>query len=538
MKKWAGGWRILLLYAIIGTLVFGRVYGAGFVTDFLGWLECPQQTTFWELHTCFGNRGLYFVPFLLLHLLTKLCFVHPLCWLVVFLGAHVGNAFLTSRLCHELFAMRQVDAPVFVPALAGLIFLIQPYQVEVVAWKACINYLAATALLLGTLLFYLQFLKSRSVRSRILSCICFAAMLFTLEFALVVPLLLIDLHFLHGQQKSFRQNILAALEGIWPFLVLIGVLVAINLLVLEKAVGHYEIDVAGMHPLSLASAELKYWIKTVGFLRFWSYPTQSAVYTFCESTIVSILVLAAIAGAAVIYAVGQRKLIGPVAIRVFAFLAFVLLLLPIAHLYFYYLQLSENDRYTYLAMVFFSILIASFWGTSRIGKALVAVYCALALLFATKMVSTWRQSHKVHEQLVETFRWESNSEVYILNLPDNLKGVFMFRNIGGVTAFEEALTLLKGREIDGKIYDVFQYNMATPSDGVTVNRLSEDSFKVTFNQWGNWWWRNGMGGTEYENGKFKASPDGQSYVVKFKDLDPDAAIIWFDGVRWQEVMGI
>ncbi|MDX1406543.1 MAG: hypothetical protein R3330_00370, partial [Saprospiraceae bacterium] len=95
--------------------------------------------------------------------------------------------------------------------------------------------------------------------------------------------------------------------------------------------------------------------------------------------------------------------------------------------------------------------------------------------------------------------------------------------------------LLNGAPVQGKLYDIYQYNMATPQDGVTAVHVNDSTYQATFNQWGNWWWRNGIGGTPYETEKYVTRIDGQSFTVTFKDKAADAVVIYFDGQGWQEL---
>jgi hypothetical protein len=133
-RAWLTGHRLAFLYFIAACLVFGPLYNAGFVTDFTGWLECRETTSVWNAYQCFGNRGLYFVPFVILELLTSLFWLHPLPWFIVWTGMHALNAYLVSDVCKRLLTAFDVRMAPVVPIIAGVIFLLHPWQVEVVAW--------------------------------------------------------------------------------------------------------------------------------------------------------------------------------------------------------------------------------------------------------------------------------------------------------------------------------------------------------------------------------------------------------------------
>ncbi|MDX1477975.1 MAG: hypothetical protein R3301_09745, partial [Saprospiraceae bacterium] len=309
----------------------------------------------------------------------------------------------------------------------------------------------------------------------------------------------------------------------------------VNTYLIGKAVGHYHVELASLNPLHLASAELKYTFKLLFFGRLWPYPIQDTIYGTLSAPLAGGLALAALLGFAAWVLIRRKSLNNKLLFNTFLLFGAVLFILPIAHLYFYYLQYSENDRYTYFSLVFVCMLLPSLLWRYRFGRFALGLYLAISVAATLHFNRLWQQSDQVHDHLAETFRWHDRSEVYLLNVPDNLRGMFMFRNIGGDSAFEEVLTLLKGDSVQAKIYDIYQYNMATPQDGVSAVQINDSTYQATFNQWGNWWWRNGIGGTPYRTDKYVTQIDGQSFSVTFKQMADDAAVIYFDGSDWQEL---
>jgi hypothetical protein len=58
--------------------------------------------------------------------------------------------------------------------------------------------------------------------------------------------------------------------------------------------------------------------------------------------------------------------------------------------------------------------------------------------------------------------------------------------------------------------------------------------KVIFNQWGNWWHRNGIGGTSYENEFYKVETLDFPYLLTFKQFPEGSVIIYQVGKEWHE----
>ncbi len=111
----------------------------------------------------------------------------------------------------------------------------------------------------------------------------------------------------------------------------------------------------------------------------------------------------------------------------------------------------------------------------------------------------------------------------------------MFRNIGGDSSFDEVYRYIAGSDYTGKMYDVFQYNMTDLSNDFIVTKESENKIKIEFSQWGNWWWRNGVGGEKYQNEEYVAWPEGKYYYVEFKKPLEDAQVFYHSWEGWKEV---
>jgi hypothetical protein len=85
------------------------------------------------------------------------------------------------------------------------------------------------------------------------------------------------------------------------------------------------------------------------------------------------------------------------------------------------------------------------------------------------------------------------------------------------------------------MYDVFQYNMTDLNNDFIVTKEAEDKIKVEFAQWGNWWWRNGIGGEKYSTEEYQAWQEGKFYYVVFKKPLDDAQVLYYTPSGWKEV---
>ena len=136
--------------------------------------------------------------------------------------------------------------------------------------------------------------------------------------------------------------------------------------------------------------------------------------------------------------------------------------------------------------------------------------------------------------LLEDFRWYDQEKVYVLASPDNFRGVLMMKS-HDASMLDDHLLVYNNRKPECKIEDIIQFNMKKSSDGVQPIVHSSDSLTITFNQWGTWHWRHGIGATSYESDKFKVDLAIPNYHLKRKNTESDAVFIYQDGLKWKEV---
>ena len=218
--------------------------------------------------------------------------------------------------------------------------------------------------------------------------------------------------------------------------------------------------------------------------------------------------------------------------------AFFIALVPVSNLFFYLLQWSENDRYGYYASGFFwmFVLLALAGLPHRVFRGLVMALLAGSLFWQVRMTVLWGQAEDIYASLVRDFRWYDRDEVIILASPDNLKGISVLRIIGQQSGFDEALALRLHRPYTGKMWEVAQFNLEKPTDGVKVERDSSGlRFRVSFRQDGNWWWRNGIGAVDYTNDRYIFQVKEWNVETHLLEKRPNTAIIFPVAGRWMEV---
>lgn len=222
-------------------------------------------------------------------------------------------------------------------------------------------------------------------------------------------------------------------------------------------------------------------------------------------------------------------------------LLFFLALAPVANLYVAYILHGENDRYGYLASLFFFIgLVAQFAFFPRwLRNGLFAAWLMASVFFLHKMTGRWQQSARITSSLMHDFRWQDASEVYVLASPENYQGIPMFKDFSRENlAIKHALRYLADKPCEAEFYQVAQFNMTSPTDGFTASRDSVAGvFRLEFKQWGNWWWLYGMGLGDYQTEQYRFRTDGNGCRVEMKLWPPKegAVFIVAQGGHWQEL---
>ncbi len=530
---------VLVGYVILTHLLYFPTWQSGFVTDFTGLAWRIESHRFLDFFNSFGFPALQPVLNFFLAIMYKGFHINGLPWYLAFTSLHIANAWLLFRLLRVLAVHFGASNTNFIAIAGSSLFLLSPYASEPVTWRVCLGFLLSSYFLLQMLRLSLQWLQTNHSKSlQYLLLLLFLA-LCTLEFAFVTPLLtllLLLVHTLHTQEFSLLLKRIAI--SVLPQILLIGLYLGLQAWVTGQWIGHHG---AAVHlrfvPLEMLGQGLQYLAKYALFARYFEHATKTTIFQSCHAAPIlwgSWCVLLALAGS---YLIFFKKLSGTMRLAGLLLPAFFIALLPVLNLYFNYLLLVEHDRYGYLAAMFFWPFVAALltllprW----LRYAIVAVLLVLSGFLLHKTNRYWQESTQVYQALWKDFQWYDAKVVYVLNLPDNYNGVPLFRdNAGTHRALPDALQYLRRQPYEGQLYEVLQYNMTTPSDGVSVSSDAAQMLTTTFRQWGNWWWRRGIGATNYETSAYTIRLDGQSFHLQLLEPPPtDAVFIYQNGAGWE-----
>lgn len=530
---------VFAIFLILVHIFYYPTWNAGFVTDFTGLADRIEGSHFTGIFNSFGFPALQQVLNLFLYIFYKGFGVHPLPWYLIFTTMHALNAYCLYRFNKQIFLLWKVENVEFIAIIGSLIFLLSPYQSEVLTWRVCFNFLLVCFLIINALRCISRWLETNQRTFLWWSHLLFIFALFTFELSLTLPIisgLFLLLWSFSKEEASILPKRLLQLT--LPQVSFVGLYFLLNKILLGAWVGHYGATTHLRFNLSEITGNFfRYFVKTGFFVRYLEHPTKEKIFSFFDHHLVLYGLVFLLLGLLTLALLRFHKLTAKAQLSLFFLLAFFVSLLPVINLYFNYLLFIENDRYGYLASMFFGLFLALLlsglpkWLQYGLTTAFIVV--SSVLLFKTNQY--WKQSTTVYYGLLNSFDWYDAQKIYLLNLPDNLKGAVMFRDFSGSDqAFDHALRFVKRQPYDGKIQEVVMYNLTRPTNGVEVVEDSSQQLKVSFLQYGNWWWRRGQGAGSYETEHYQFTNQGDHYILDLKKPEENAVFLYQNGDSWEE----
>lgn len=525
-------------FALLSLIIFFPTRYSGLVYDFIGWQEQYDHGSWGDIIHCFGYHGLHQVLHLVFFSLYQLLKVNAFGWYIVFAIAHGGVVFLTYQWLvrlQEAFGFKLFRGA----AVAGALFvLFHPHSVEVVVWKVCIHYILSSVWLLVMMTSYLNYTKTNHQRDLVVLLGCYLLSLFTLEISYVyiaIMGLLILTYAVHRDSTTTFWHHMK--KVILPMAAIFGGHLLLNRTVLGSWVGHYGADVhLSFNFINIITNEFKYLVKHLSLIRYGGFHLKVAVFDGMNHPAIGRALLVGTIGLIAFWAFRLRKFNTKTKIGFVGFWGFFILIFPIANLFFYHLLLAPNDRFGYVAMIplalFILVLIDSI--PTKFKYAVLGLWLISNAVFHQKISHTWRKSTIAFDSLIEDFRWYDRDKVVMMNLPDNFNGVLIFSTIDEPSGFVEALEYNRRKKFEGTMYDGYLYNMMDLADGVNVSQIGPRTLKIEFDQWGNWWYFDGIGARNYETEFYKITNQGHHFEMEIKDAGLDATYIYQDGIKLHE----
>ncbi len=529
-----------LIFWVLTQAFYWPTWDAGFVVDFTGLLYRFDGSTAADIWNCFGFPALQQALNAILYGFYQAFGITPIAWYLLFTSLHALNGWLLYRFSQSFLRLHGHSSPDWISVPAVLLFLLSPYQSEPVTYRACLSFLLSGTITIGSLNLAMSWLQAPRNGRLAALLLLLAVGLFTFELQLVLPVLLTLLLLFSPQARAYRGR--AFRQMLLPSYAIVLAYLGLNRLLLGSWVGHYGSEVHLRFPAGeMVGNAFRYALKTLFWVRDYPHEWKTAVFGWFNQNGLLLGATAVVAGLLIAGLLRYQRLPAGTRAAVFGTLAYGITLLPVANLYFTYLLHVQNDRYGYLPSAFL------LWGAaallSRLPRpvylGLIGMLIAGNAFFLFRTNQYWQASTDVYRGLMQDYRWETAPAAYLLNLPDNYQGVWMFRDAAGSNmAFRHAMRYVAQKPLpdNQQIYEVASYNMTSPGDGADAKIDSSGQVRVEFQQWGNWWWHKGIGmGPGYETDRYRVDSKGHHYFLQIDSLAPGSVLLRQQGEQWHAV---
>lgn len=412
-------WRVLAAYLVIGTALYWAALGAFFVSDDFEFLTIVVSAKSW-LVIFEPLVGRFVRPFVVLmyYACYRLFGLAPWPYHVAALLPHLVSAFLVYLVALRLFEPRS-PIPAF---LAGLLFLAFSGHSEAVAWPAGIADPIVAVALLVSFLYYLRACEPGApARYMVWSYLAVLGAVLTKEVWVTYPGILFVHALLLGNrdpQARRRAAILVAATGVTVVLYLV-----MRQTVFGSVTGGYS-GLGTSFGTDMWTTEVRAFV-----LRSFVPAGNWKAYLWPRLD----LFLWPAAAILLLLRVRGRN----ARVVLFCGAAMLLALLPVLPLSISMVT-TESERFTYLATVFSCLLVVAAAEAVLRNRALVAAACAPLLLWhgivLVQNTLRWRDAGRMARGIIDTFAANVRAQdpghdrdIFLLNLPDNLHGAYVYR---------------------------------------------------------------------------------------------------------------
>lgn len=527
---------LFFVYALITLFLYRNTYNAGLVFDFNGWALKYEQGNFIDALKCFGYPGLHQVEQVTFYTLYKLFGFNGKLWYVLFSVLHALVAGQGYLLIKSLLSNSKNNKE-GIAFFASLLFLINPLTSDVVVSKVTIHYLLSALFIFSCLRFYLKYEANKRNKNLIFSLLFFVLALFSLEIAYAVPIAVL---FIYLIQNNFKFQFKTFKTPVVYFVILISFLF-LHKVVIGSFIGHYGADTHTKFDLAQLTANLFGYVSGyLFFYDFWSFnlknKTYDLVYNFWYLIAFIVVLVGIVIALSKIY---LNTFIKNVLVNLGLFIIF---LLPILNLFLVRLYPNEADRYGYLASIFIYALLSYtiyHFLSKKIAVSLLTFFAFISIWFTVGNIKNYELSGDITHNLMNDFRWQDKSKIYILVQPENVNGVRMFTSVtDNFSEYTLSLFLEKGVDVREKTELIYEMNVNKIEDSIKLNVLSPTHLHVEIGDWGTWFWKYHNGATSFSSQDYytEVSNDGLAFDVHFKKpLNANEVVIYYSKGKWTEV---
>jgi hypothetical protein len=539
--------KIFLLFFLFLAVLYYPTRNSGFVTDFLGWQMAYDQQPFWQMLNGEGHniKSFYHFTHILMFFMSKLFGIKGIYWYLVQSGMVAACGILVHTLFKKMSTLFGLKITEGISIIGILFWLSSPYMAEVMVWRAAFHYPLAFAIHIGYVILLLKYIEKQDKKYVFGSIALFIISLFSLEYFFVTPFLVLAtlLFVVLNNRDNLALNKPLYLRSFAYFCLIplsaIGLYVLAYHQIYGKWVPHGRQNDAPflLADLNSYSTYIKYTVKHLTFTRHLDEGTKVMVFNFIAQTKNAITAAIILLSSAIIGLWRFKKMSGFSKTLFWTFTFYSLWLLPVVSLFFATLLLTENDRYGFTPSVFLMLGVALL--LSKLPKpffyGLSILYIGISLNLTYKTNQQWAQAGKVYWALIDNYKWQNTENVVLLNTPDCLNGMYMFRRGDYISAFADAYDKYKKTNILANTREAMRYNMTNGNDGVYVIMDAPNALRIVINQYGTWWMMRNWGVDNYENEDYKIVVGNGDYRLLLKPPAKKHTFLFHVGTEWKVV---
>ena len=394
---------------LIVFILYSGTFELGFFSDDFEGISRYKKWGLGGLGDNYGN--VFFMPFsfifqtLELQILSHYTFIK-----IINLLLFGGTSIFLFSIARRLFSRAQNGQ--FVAAIVAMIFICSPYQTEAINWFSSQAYVLATFFSVWAL-WVLVREKQNNWTPFYFNFLLLIALL-NKEIALAVPFIATTLLFLqNGKTNSILKKSLIG------SMFVLALYFGLRWITLGTLIGGYGDAVhTNLDPGILLNGLAAYFAKFFGFYRYLPPGINKA----------AAIILMTLTGTAILVlhnSLPYRKKLSFVLL-----VCFVLSIFPVMNLETSFLDNIQSDRYGYFPSVFFSLFIGSvLLHLENLGRTIFFTFwISFSTVFLFYTQSKWLIAARIRNQFVGSLRSLEIQEFYLMNLPDNCDGVYIFRH--------------------------------------------------------------------------------------------------------------
>ncbi len=462
MKDWLNKislnpYSVLVSYMGIAISLYYSIFTIGYISDDWGFVFQMEEFGWSAFSHNFTDK--FYIP--ISHFLGTIQYQftggNPLLQHIIQVIIHGIIAWQIYMLCIDISNKTKNKDLRAIGLIAGLLFLINPFQVESVVWLASKSY--GYTLFFSMLALRVLIQNKTSFHRNVLFWLIVFIAIHCKEWAYVLPFIAICL--LSIVKIKIDKYFIIGL------IITISISLGLRYLVLGTMIGGYEngqsfnIGVVSLHTLV-------YFLKFTTYIRFAStefLPLPLVIF-------VSLLFICIF----IIFLIKEK--ISRTTILYF-FSLIILTLLPVAGLEITSFLANQSDRYSYFSLVPFSIIYAFVLVHLKkwIGLISITLISGIFIFFTVDYTNKWRNASSMQysflEELFKTV--EDGTKVLLYNVPDTFNGIYCLRN--GIEPFLK----VNGKIVDIEIYQrqdfyAFESGSYLAQDGSFINEQASDTY--------------------------------------------------------------